>query len=322
MTTTRNAVAGHNTRLAIATENTFASMSGSPSWFVPGYGAQVTTKEGSHQATKLFQPDSRSPNKFVEEQFEGTLSLEFVLSGPEFLELCIAPGDGGSPETFQGDFPTSATVVIGDEQRDNEDTLKGFVVSDCEISCEVPGEFRVTLDGAFATQETDTTGIGTNGPADQPLPSGEPLTFQEAKYTVNGNVIKVLSNASLSISNNVDMLGDFGTNVAVDYSPKAREVDSSYTKTKQKSPGNDEKNDLYGGATSVKDNDPDRDGLVFEASDGTRSIKFETGPAILDSLSEEGLGDAESDIEMSPERMARSDPANSTPDIKAIASGF
>ena len=322
MTTTRNAVAGHNTRVAMTPEDQFATMPGTPSWFVPGYDTQITTKEGSKPVIELFDPDSRDATEFVTELFDGVLSLEFVLGGPEFIEFAIAPGDDDSPETFSGDFPTSGTVVTGDEVRDNEDILTGFVARDITVSCEVPGEFTVTIDGGYANQETDTTGIGTNGPADQPLPTGEPMTFSEAKYTVGGTEIEIVSNAELSISNNIDMLGDFGTDVPVDYSPKQREVDTSYSKVKQKSPAVDERNDLYGGASTVEDSDPDEDACVFEASDGTRTITFTTGPAALDTLAEEGLGDAESDVEMSPERIARRDRAAGTPAIQATAEGF
>ena len=321
MTTTRQAVAGHNTRVAFDYEDTFATAPGTPSWKLPGVDTTVTTKEGTHNVVKLFDPDSREATELIEELFEGTLSVEFVLSNPDWIPLVIAPGDDGSPETFDGDFPTSSTWVIGDTVRDQEDVLNGVVCTDCEVSCEVPGEFAVSLDFAYANQTTESS-VGSVGPADQPTPSNPPLTFSEAKYTVDGTEIEIVSNASLTIANNPDMLGDFGTNVPVDYSPKERAVDSSYSKVKQKSPGVDERNDLYGGASTVQDNDPDQDQLVFEASDGTRTISFETGPAALDTLSEEGLGDPESDVEVSPERIARRDRDAGTPAIKATAEGF
>jgi len=321
MPTTRQAVAGHNTRVAYDYEDDFGTTPGTPSWKVPGVDTAVTTKEGTHNVVKLFDPDSREATELIEELFEGTLSVEFVLSNPDWIPLVIAPGDGSSPEKFSGDFPTSSTWVVGDEVRDQEDVLNGVVCTDCEISCEVPGEFTVSLDFAYANQSTESS-VGSVGPSDQPTPSNPPLTFSEAKYTVGGTEIEIVSNASLSISNNPDMLGDFGTNIPVDYSPKERAVDTSYTKVKQQSPGVDERNDLYGGANTVKDTDPDEDACVFEASDGTRTITFTTGPAALDTLAEEGLGDAESDVEVSPERIARRDRSAGTPAIQATASGF
>lgn len=321
MTTTRTAVAGHNTRVAYDYEDDFGSTPGTPSWKVPGVDTTVNTKEGSHNITKLFGSDSREATELVKERFEGTLSVEFVLSNPDWIPLAIAEGDGGSPETYSGYFPTASTWVIGDEVRGQEDVLNGVVCTDCEISCEVPGEFQVSLDFIYANQTTKSS-VGAVGPADQPVPQNSPLTFTEAEYTVGGTVIEIVSNASLSLSNDPDLLGDFGTNVAVDYSPKERSVDSSYTKVKQQSPVNNERNDLYGGANSIKENDPDEDKLVFSASEGSRTISFKTGPAALDSLSEEGLGDPESDVEMSPERIARRDRANGTDAIKATAEGF
>lgn len=321
MPTTRNALAGHNVRVAYDYEDTFGTPPGTPEWKVPGVDTSVTTKEASHQINKLFDPDSREATETENQQFEGTLSVEFVLSNPDWLPLVIAPGDGASPETFDGFFPTSSTWVIGYEERDQEDVLKGVVCTSCEISCEVPGEVQVSLDFSFASQETKS-GIGTTGPSSQPTPSNPPLTSSEAKYTVDGTVVKILNNASLSIENNVDMLGDFGTNVAVDYSPKERAVDSSYGKVDATSPDVDERTDLYGGASTVTDTEPDEDGLVFEASDGTRTITFTTGPGVLDVLSEENLGDAENDINVSPERIARRDRAAGTPAIQATAEGF
>jgi len=320
MTTTRQVVAGHNTRFAMAAEDDFASLPDAPDWFVPGYDTSITQKEGSHQATKLFATNSREATEIIEEMFDGTLNVEFVLSGPEFIEFVIAAGDGGSPETFEGDFPTSGVAVIGNEVRDNEDVLTGLVCSDFEVSCDVPGEFEVSLDFAYANAETDRAGVGTSGPADQPSPSGEPMTFTEASYKVGDTEIELVSNASLSVSNNPDLVGDFGTNVAVDYSPKEREVDSSYSKVDKASPAVDEREALYGGADSVGGNDAREDGLVFEASDGTRTITFETGPSILDSLSEDNLGDPENDVELSPDRTARRD--GDTPAIRATAEGF
>jgi len=324
MPTTRNAVAGSNTTIAYEYEDDFATLPGTPTWKVPGVDTRVTNKEGSHEAVKAFDPDSRETTEFIEQLFDGALSVEFILSNPDFLPLVIATGDGASPETFDGTFPTSSTWVIGDEVRDNEDVLLGVVCVSCEITTETPGEARVSLDFAYANQETNTGGVGTDGPTDQPTPSNPPLKSGDSASTlkVGGTAVEIIGTATLTIENNPDMLPDFGTNIPVDYSPKERAVDVSYTKVKQVSPAVDEKNDLYGGTTTVKGNTPDRDAVVIDFDNGTEGIEFTTGPAIANSLAEDGLGDPDSDVELSPDRLASRDRANSTPAIQAKATGY
>lgn len=324
MVSTRSAVAGHNTVIAFDEEDSFSGgVPGTPDWSNFGVDTSVTTKDGSHNVTKLFDPDSRGATQFEEEVFEGSISVEFVLENPKFLSAVIAEGDGASPETFSGDFPVSFVIIIGDEVRDDEDIHRGCVCTDFEVSCDVPGEARVTLDFVYADVETDTGGIGnTSGlTGGQPTPSNPPLTFVDATYEVGTTAVSIVQDASLSVSNNPDMLPGFGSNTYQDYSPKERAVDSSYSKVKQSTTAVDEKDKLYGGGIGVASNTPTEDGLTYTFGNGTEEIKFETGPGILDTLAEEGLADVDSDVLMSPDRPVRRDRPD-TPIIKATATGY
>jgi len=321
MPTTRNAVAGSNTRVAYEIEDTYASTPGSPTWKVPGWDTRVPTLEATHNLQKLFAPDQREATETVKRVFDGSLTTEFILANPNWIPTVIAPGDGASPETFSGDFPTSAVFVIGDEVRDKELVINGCVNENADITCDVPGEFRVSLTYEITDAER-VSGIGTTGPTDQPRPSVPPMSFVDAALTIGGTTKQLMDTTTLSIANNPRTIPDYGSNLKQDYSVGERAVDLSYTNTKQASPPVDEVTDLFGGGSSADGATPSEGEAVFKADNGSESVEFTVALAQLNSLSETGLGDPDSDVAMETGRIGKRDTANTTPAIEATASGF
>lgn len=308
-----------------------------------GAGVTLGTNEGSNNAERVFRPGSRQAQYVLESQFDGSWSVDFVLTHPWFLKGFFGDPttvDGRTDDgtttgnvvtyehTFDGKFPDTMMLT---EQIDrpggkvDQRVLTGCVVSSVEISVDVEGQAEVSMDGAYAT-ETLYQDVANNGPfsaIDQPTTTRRPLHFGQAKMYRDGATEALVQDASLSLEGNVDMVYELGSRIAADFSPKAIEPDLSYTRLVD--PGNfKDRKSMYGnegdGAniSSPAQRRMGEDGIAVELTfnnDGdpqddtdqpVNKVNWIAEGGLTDSLSKNNVGDPESEIELDVDRIVDS----------------
>lgn len=223
--------AGHHTRVTYLWEDS----SGSPNFAgtpddstYKTFGSDVTvgTLEGSNQAVRVFDPGDREARNAIEQMFSGSWSVEFTLTNPWWLKAVLAEatasGTDPTTHTFDGQVPYSMRLIIGNENTGNERILKGCVVASARIQVSVNGMVTVSLDGAYADEEE--TSPGEASLQSQVTPTERPMTFAQASIARGGSTLGLVQSLSISIENNTDIIGELGSRVGVDYSPKVRSI--------------------------------------------------------------------------------------------------
>lgn len=270
-----------------------------------GSDATLSTFEGSNNAVRQFNPNSRDAREVIERQFDGSWSVEFTLTNPWWLRSVIdnnvSTSGTSAPytHTFSGDVPYSMQITqqVEDPSTDTERVLKGCVVASAEISVSGPGEGTVTLEGAYA-DESFTSGVTLTS---QPTINEDPLHFGEATLDRAGSTISLVQSVSVSIENNTDLIYELGSRTAVDYSPKVRSVSVTYGDIVEDS---DEVQRMYGssGATSPQSDVSNEEKLELIFDNGKTGssknlINVTLKNAFPDSYSRSGVGDPEADLE-------------------------
>lgn len=269
-----------------------------------GSDASASTLEGSNNAVRAFNPNSREAREIIERQFRGSWSVSFTLTNPWWLRGALHNGVATSgtaapySHSFDGDVPYSMQIVVGNEATGDERTLKGCVVASASISISTGGAVEVSLDGAYADEV-----IGTPASlAAQPSINERPMHFAQATVQrPSGTTLSLVQEVTLSIENNIDLVGELGTRFAVDYSPKVRAVDIQYGDIVEDST---ETKRMYGdsAATSPQEkvtNQTTIDVVVDNGETGSakNSLTFSLTGAAPDTYGRSGTGDPEADVE-------------------------
>lgn len=312
------ASAGHDARVSYLWEDDssgnpdFATDSPDDSDYKPwGSDATLTTLEGSNNATRVFNPNSREAREVIERNFQGSWSVEFTLTNPWFLRAVLHNGvsttGSSSPysHTFDGDVPYSLRIIQGTESTSNERLLKGCVVSSCSMSASLGGMVDVSVDGAYADEELTTPG-SLQG---QPTINERPLHFGQATVErPSGTTLSLVQDASLSIENNTDLIGELGTRFSVDYSPKVRSVSIDYTDIVE---DDSELTRMYGDSakTSPQDKVDNTTSIDFVFDNGgsgsdKNSLTMSMTDVFPDGYSRSGIGDPEADLQGSLSEIA------------------
>lgn len=304
---------------------TFGSLSDSD--YKPfGTNTTLDTFEGSNNAVRVLNPASREATNVIEQNFSGSVSISFELTNPWWIRAVIneASSSGSDPttHTFDGDVPDIMRIfeVIEDAGVSAGNHVltqsKGVVISTATVSVDVDGNVSVTLDGAYADEETDddiSTGSLPNG-LTQPSTNERTMTFAQALVQrPDGTDLSLVQSASLTIENNTDMIGELGTRKSVDYSPKLRTADIDYGKLVE---DDTEVQRMYGSAATVQEKVTNKESITLqfdnnETGSNKNSLEFQLTGGFPDSLTRSGIGDPESNLENELSEMATT--------VKAVA---
>lgn len=305
--------AGHQVRVAYLHEdNGFTSAPNDSNYKTFGADATMSTLEGSNNAVRVFNPSSREAANIIEQEFEGSWAVEFTLTNPWWLQELIenSPATSGASapytHTYSGDTPSSARIYTYDEANDVERELLGCVCVSGSISADVGGNVTVTLEGAYADEESDSS---PSSPVSQPTTDYRAMTF--AKATIerpSGTTLSLIQSASLQIQNNTDLIRELGSRFAVDYSPKVRAASIDYTDIKE---DDDEKQRMYGSSTAQSpqsdvDNTTTID-FVFdngESGSDKNALTISLTTVFPDTYGVSGIGDPEANLEGTLSEMA------------------
>lgn len=295
-----SASTGAHTRLSYYWEGSFAEDPGSTTdTDQKPFGRQqvMTTLEGSNEAVRQFEPGSREAARIIETVFDGSFSVEFQLSNPWWLAAVITSasttdnGDGTYTHTFDGEWPDTMQIRYGNEVTNEERILKGCVATSCTIDATVPDDVTVTLDGAYADEETTTSLTA------RPSYDHRGYTFTEAVVNRSDDGdLAYLQNATINIENTIDIVNELGQRSGVDFSPKERNVDIDYSEIVNDTNVSNTAR-LYGdsAASSVQSEVTSESDITVTFSDSNEEIVFNIASAMPNSMSVDNIGDPTED---------------------------
>jgi len=294
--------AGHQTTLSYVHEDAGFNSSPNDTDNKPfGYDATLSTFDGSHNAVRVFDPNSREAARVVEQEFTGSFTVDFVLANPWFFQEVFgaASTSGSGPYTHEfgdgtGDAPTSMRIFQGDDSNGFERVLGGCIVTSADISFDVPGQITVSLSGAYADEPT--TDITVTG---QPTVQREPLMTHHATLDRDGTTLSLTQSVGLSIATNDALIYDLGSRTAVAHNPKQYEYDLDYTRIVENT------NDLerfYGNDTTLQDQIDNTAAITITADNGKsgsaqNKVEWQLSDVFPADHSRSGVGDPAADIE-------------------------
>jgi hypothetical protein len=122
-----------------------------------GHQARLDTFAGSNNAVRVSNAGSREARKVIATDFEGRLTVSFVLSATERFEgLIVVPinssGTDTVTETYSRESSGSFQINITDARTDVQDQLEGCVIATCQLSVAVGDLVQMSFNGAYADE--------------------------------------------------------------------------------------------------------------------------------------------------------------------------
>lgn len=258
-----------------ATESTFdegddtTSASGTAKTF--GRNVTVDTFEGVNNGQQLYQFSDRVPVQVVEQNFEGSFSVSFVLASFQFLELYddnipdnLDSTDSGVDATATFEEPTSFEMVVNREDSDITRVATGCIPTSLEIDVQVDGTATVTVDGIYANEYKRTSDTLTQPTIDS---DKDPINFADTSFTYEGSSLSLPRGVTISIENNMTLLSVLGQRTAGEYTVGSltASVDISHAVEVNET---DTLESMYGASSGVGTSVADDDAIVVTMDNG------------------------------------------------------
>lgn len=316
---------GADTRVAYLFEdNGFASSPNDSDHKPFGSDASMDTFEGNNQVRQVLEPGNKQPIDSLVQLFDGRWSVTFNMVNPWWMELVFGGpgsptdnGDGTYTYSYAGTSPTSFRIKEGYTNSGDTREAMGCVVSNVRIAPSVNDNVRVTLDGPYAEEESNSPGVGSlfSQPSFQSEMST--MTFAQARVDLDGSEKSRVQDATLQVPLNVEMVGELNSRHPVDfytrvYRPRVdiREIKSGG--------GIDDLEKFYGGATTMQERVTNKLSMTFlftngvAAGSGMNKMEFSLSGTLSDTFSENGVGNPEQPIEEQINRTVESVSATAT----------
>jgi hypothetical protein len=293
-----DATAGHDALLAYVFEDNGFRESPTDTDKKPfGYNTSLTTNEGSNNAVRLFSPDDSRAKEIIEQNFDGSVTVEFELTNPWFMRAVIAEASssGTSPttHTFEGEALDSVKLFEGNEKTSTFTEIEGVVFQTATFTANESGTTTVSLSGAYASKNDEGSSF-----TQPPLEYDRALSGHNADLNRGGTRLGFVQDATVTINRNVDMIDELGTRFSVDYSPKQFNVTLDYTRVVT---DDTDRQRAYGGATALQDTVTNTADFILEWDVGSGASlnrqRIELDGVFPDTEERSGVGDAAADLE-------------------------
>jgi len=180
-----------------------------------GHGVRVSSLNPKNNMEKIYSCGHRNAQKIVPLKFEGSTSIEFVLSSPWFLKAVMGTtsvtGTGPYTHTF-GEYDSIPSFTIENDIATNTATVRkllGCVASNTVISSAVGEKVTVRMDIDYANETKSST---TSSVVDE---SFDVFTFAHGSVEMpNGTTIADVQNFEISFGNNPDLIWGHGSRFA------------------------------------------------------------------------------------------------------------
>ena len=252
---------GANTSLHFQQESSFGD-GGDGTDKIFGADQTLETAEVTNNGTRIYMPGSNRSVEIKEGTFDGSWSVSFDLSTPDFLYALFGSISTG---TYSGD-PAPIAIHAGDETTGSTRVLEGCVASSCSVAPSVDeNTVPITLEGFYTSESQDSSFTSQTGL------SNDVYDYADASLSLGGTTEGIVQNASLDLTAATEPINEFGTRFATDFMVGPFEPTVNFSKIKQ-----DENNaeNVYGGSTSTQENITTDSAVTLDFSKGGNSITF------------------------------------------------
>lgn len=186
-----------------------------------GRGVAIDTFEGTNNGTELYEFCQRTPTSVVEGNFQGSWSVNFVLSTLDFLDI-FDSNASGSPTDYKFDDPQSFEMVV--HRKDSTAGTDGYtrIATGCiaqtlEFDAQVDGTVDVTMSGVYAGEKLeDSTDIESN--YSQVDSNKDSIAFDDVTtIDFKGNSLKLPRGVTISLDNSMTLLSVLGDREAGEF---------------------------------------------------------------------------------------------------------
>jgi len=195
-----------------------------------GHGVKITHTR-KNNLERIYGLGDRNFSAKATKQFEGTASVEFVMSNASFLRAVLGDvTDGGSGPYTHSYAETnripSFTICAGTELGTDDEvvTLKGCKVNTATITAVVNEVAKVRLECLYQNETLATSGIGS-----QVLEVESPFVFSEGAVKIGGSTIGNVQSIELTINNSLESLFGLGSRFKTAEVEKQREYNVRMT---------------------------------------------------------------------------------------------
>jgi hypothetical protein len=213
-----------------------------------GHGLRITSLNRKNNIERVYSAGFRNSQKLVPKKYEGSVSLEFVLSNPWFFRAVMGTISSTGSAPYTHTFAESDTIpsltIDNDISSDTPSVARitGAKVANCTITSAVGELVRVKLDMMFANETHATT------TASVVAETHEVFSFSHGTLELpDGSTLALVQNVELSITNNPEYVWGQGSRFAQAGPVKNREYGIKATLAYQQV--GDLLSKLYGGTT-------------------------------------------------------------------------
>ena len=263
-----------------------------------GGNATLDTFDGSHNAVRVFNAD-RKAAEVIEQTFDGSWSV--TISGltepPWWLAALFGQPtttniSGSLYEHVYGietsNEPISLRLYAPTEGFSDYVAIPGAAVASVTVDQDADGSPDVTIDGAYAREPFTESSLSPEAPAF----SQSSFTNRDAELQSNGDTVAKAQSASVSLAGNTDMIGEIGSENAVDFVPRAWEPSTDWEKIIATDQTVDPRQTFEDGGTYTTSLRYDNG----ETSDGEYSVEWAVSGALPNDWSESGRNDPDADL--------------------------
>lgn len=223
----QNPTSGYSSYVNYGFEATYGSAATGTRTF--GHGAKITISRKNNME-KIFGLGARNATTTVPKQYEGSASVEFIMSNGSFFRGILgAVADGGSaPYTHtytETNTVPSFTIATGTELGTNDEVtaLLGCKINSATITAAVGEVVKVRIECPYKTETLATSGLGS-----QVAETEEPFVFSEGTLSIGGTINNVQS-AEVTFNNNSEGIFGLGSRFKTAEVEKQREYSVKLT---------------------------------------------------------------------------------------------
>lgn len=229
---------GHHGDIAYLFENNGFDASPTDSTF-KGFGgnARLETFEGSHQAVRVFNA-GRTAAEIIEQTFDGAWSIttEGFTEPPWWFSTIY--GSPSSTETAttglydhvydlaNNNDPQSLRLYMPTDGFSNYKRIGGCVVASVTVDQDSESSPTVTITGAYASEPEQESSLSPSVPSF----AESSFTNRHAELKFDSTTVGRAQNTTLTLQANTELVGEIGSEDAVDFSPKAFEPSVTWDK--------------------------------------------------------------------------------------------
>jgi len=260
-----------------------------------GIDETMDTQDREQNPERLNRPGKRTTDEFLETNFDGSWSSDFILTNAHWLRMIYGDptvsGTDSNTYTFDlnnGNTPRSAHLIeqINYDDGTTEQTVYiGCPATDADFDVSVEDTVGISISGDYVTEKTFSSADGddmpygdiVNGISQQPDEDVRPFHYGNSELLLdldNSGTVdfqSLIQDVSVTLAANTEMEDELGTRFSVARSYLNFEPDVSFTRLVNDNDQDDQKALMYGSSTASEPQET----LVDSEIDG--EVSFDVG---------------------------------------------